>query len=139
MKIRYAALSLMLVAAVGYSPSGFADGEGTYSDCWDAFLDVRDEWAQMDDVCTECKTCFEIKGAAEVHLMGAQEVAEGGCIRYDMSARLAKAGKEKRCEFSIEMNGDVVYEESYVISGKDASRWNRFLKGDGCHSVSVLD
>ena len=131
-------ITLAMVLSLILWPQNSQAQDGTLSDCTDAFyesLGIIDGELHADN---RFATCQANKGKALVRLMGdwKDNISQ---TRYAIS-QLTRNQGTKACSIKISREGQAQQQIGYyVLSGKHAAAWNKFLKGQGCQDVMALE
>jgi hypothetical protein len=119
---------------------------GTMDDCIDSFYNQLAIWHSETADANRSVVCGVSAGKARVALAGKTRVALSGeesDTRFTrvVESRLIRSGKNKFCDFVIyreEQSPNSTDMGRFNLRGRDASAWNRFLKGPGCQDAIVL-
>ena len=138
MKSIAAALIIFCTVLVAFPVGGFAQiSEGTFGDCVDLISDAETVW-DSGVTTTGPTDCFVTKGAANARLYG-EEGTGPGAIPWRMDVYLFKDGRVKRCAVLVRSYPSGIstteFYGQYYVAGKNASLWNKYVKGDGCQRL----
>ena len=131
-------LSLTMVIGLGMLMwPGSSYAQTPLDDCIGDFQPTVDQWVS-EAVQSGVGFCQVQNGKAWVHLRGT-DVSTGQYRNFN--ARFWRDGPDKSCAVVIsrhpDLGGDTYY--SYDLAGKWASKWNKYLKGEGCeYALSVI-
>ena len=112
---------------------------GTMDDCIDSFNDLLAIWSSETNVANRSVVCNVNAGKARVALGG--HIVSDTPLGRVAEARLIRNGKIKECNIVIfreEGTPNAAKIGRFSIRGRDASAWNRFLKGPGCQEAMAL-
>jgi hypothetical protein len=112
---------------------------GTLDDCIDSFNELLATWEEETVIATRTLVCNVNAGKARVAL-GGDFIDEPNFARV-ANSRLIRGGKNKSCNNVIFRQEDSPSSTDigrFNIRGRDASAWNRFLKGPGCQAAMDL-
>ena len=112
---------------------------GTVDDCIDSFVDLLATWDGETVTANRTVVCNVSAGKARVALSG-KYVGDSNFARV-ANSRLIRSRKNKFCDvviFRQEQSPTATDMGRINIPGRDASAWNRFLKGPGCQAAMSL-
>jgi hypothetical protein len=131
---------LMGFTAFGSPQVSYAQAvPGTLDDCIDSFNELLATWEEETVEGTRTLFCNVNAGKARVSLGGDYE-RDTNFARTTIS-QLTRGGKNKSCNniiFRQEHSPNSTDMGRFNLRGRDASAWNRFLKGPGCQAAMDL-
>ena len=133
-------LAITIACCLLYSTNVKSQEPGTLLDCIDTFYDGLVMWDSETVDNPRDAICRTISGKASVTLNG-RSSDNFGYRRFVHAFALRGARGEKQClvqMFRDEQNPRFEELGRYSLRGRDASQWNRFLKGDGCADAQGL-
>ncbi len=134
------AMLLIVFTALASPQVSYAQAvPGTVDDCIDAFVDLLATWDNETVTTNRTVVCNVSAGKARAALSG-KYVGDSNFARV-ANSRLIRSRKNKFCDIVIfrqEQSPNATDMGRINIPGKDASVWNRFLKGPGCQAAMAL-
>ncbi len=132
-------LAILIVSSLLYGSHLKAQDTGTALDCMDAFYDALLTWDTEASSNGRDVVCRVTSGRATVSAIG-RWTGNAGHRRIVHAYFLRGAQGEKQCLVQMFRDShDPRIEEigRYLLRGREASAWNRFLKGEGCESAQA--